>query len=495
MSTHNQRLRMMLWPAICLAAVWLAVGNRVIPSSIYAVDQNRVADLNELQNVGDLATVNAVSRAFRMVARLAQPSVVHIRVSGGTDFTERIGEELGLNEEQIDELRRFHRRPEMGSGSGVIFDEAGYILTNSHVVEPDAFILVRLWDDREFEAELVGIDAKSDLAVIKIDAPRLQPLPFGNSDNLEVGDWVIAVGAPFGLTQSVTHGIVSAKGRSDIADMDIQYQDFIQTDASINPGNSGGPLLNLRGEIVGVNTAIATHGDGYNAGIAFSIPSNMAERVAGELKSSGKVTRGWLGISMLPLTADDVHIFGLQNSDGVLVEQVLPGTPAEAGGFQVEDIVVRINGQRVRNSQEVRHLIADMRPGDRVSFEVIRDEELRQINVRIGRQPEDIGAVSVPGWIRQPRELSMLDMLVRALRPGMTDVYSNFDRGVLVIESESVSEIAVGELVVACNGERVKSVHELRSALREAASGLARLQVIDPNGERRTELIDLRGRR
>lgn len=297
MNTHRPRFRLLFWTGMAVAALWIGFGDRLLSRWAYAVERGRIqASADELLDSDELAGVQAISKAFRLVAKVARPGVVHINVSGSDGTLEVSPEELEslkqrfgdlLSEEQLRELLR--RQPP-ASGSGIVFDADGYIVTNNHVVAGRTEIVVHLADDRTYEATIVGTDPKTDLAVIKIDAPNLHALKFGDSDQVDVGDWVVAVGAPFGLSQTVTHGIISATGRSHV-DVGILYQNFIQTDAAINPGNSGGPLLNLRGEVIGVNTAIATHGDA-NAGVAFTIPSNMAVKVARALIEHGSVARG-----------------------------------------------------------------------------------------------------------------------------------------------------------------------------------------------------------
>ena len=332
---RNPRLAWLLAALVLVGFIAVGVPGRLLSRWAYACERGRLQATNEGLTAlsQDLARVEEVSHAFRLVAKVARPGVVHIRVRSDVaeegddpmwrELRQQLEEQLG---EQFDEQRwrdflRQHREAP-ASGSGIIFDEQGYVLTNNHVVAGRDEILVTLPDEREFPATLVGNDPMTDLAVIKIDASDLHALKFGDSDRVEVGDWVIAVGAPFGLSQSVTHGIISATGRDSVeplTEKGILYQNFLQTDAAINPGNSGGPLLNLRGEVIGVNTAIATNGDGYNAGIAFTIPSNMALKVASQLKESGAVARGWLGITMGELEAADRELLGIEGHRGVLV--------------------------------------------------------------------------------------------------------------------------------------------------------------------------------
>jgi serine protease Do len=496
------RANLVLAVALLLGIVWIGAGDRVVTRLAYAVERGRVqatsGELAELQ--AKLPELSAVSRAFKLVARIARPGVVHIHVSGGqrpeTDEKEeeRLRDHLkdmGVPREQLDSLLR---RVPPASASGFIFERAGYILTNNHVVEGRDEISAVLWDDREYPASLVGRDPKTDLAVVKIDAPDLQPLRFGNSDDLEVGDWVIAVGAPFGLAQTVTHGIVSAKGRSQVASPEISYQDFIQTDAAINPGNSGGPLLNLRGEVVGVNTAIATSGEGVNAGIAFTIPSNMAAKVAAQLRASGRVTRGYLGVVPLSLTDADADIFGLRGPRGVLIDRVRSESPAARDGLRVEDVIVAINGTPITGREQFRAVVADLHPDKRARVRVVRDGQETEVTVRIGTQPESL-LVPPNDPTESSCEVQRLGLRVRTWRPGESRsweprTYDVATRGVTVrsVERTDVEapDFELGELIVGCDGAPIRSVHDLNEVLKGVpADAKVRLEILEPSGDRR----------
>jgi len=512
MPKSRLRLNVMLCAVVVCGVLWL--GDRVAARRAYAVEyghtQASSAELAELQ--AQLPEVQTVSRAFRLVAKIARPAVVHIHVSGGERAESDRKEEDQIREHLKDmippeQLDRWLRRVPPGSASGFIIDREGHILTNNHVVEGRDEISVVLWDDREYPATVVGRDPKTDLAVIKIDpgAPGdLQPLTFGDSDALDVGDWVIAVGAPFGLAQTVTHGIVSAKGRSRVAGVGITYQDFIQTDAAINPGNSGGPLLNLRGEVIGVNTAIATHGDGVNAGIAFTIPANMVVKVAEQLKANGTVTRGYLGIKPMPLTEADVEIFGLRDTRGVLVDQVVSGSPADDGGLKVEDVIVAINDAPVAGYEPFRASVADLRPHELARLRVVRDREPRQLTIRIGVQPESL--LASPGDSPEDyREVGRLGLRVRTWRPGdprmnRFAVYDAATRGVVIRDTPAPSEdgpdIRTGDVVVSCNGEPIRCVRDLNEIIeRVPKDAKVRLEILEPSGDRRIVTVPARTQR
>ena len=275
-------------------------------------------------------------------------------------------------------------------GSGVIVDAAkGYVLTNHHVIEQADSIKVRLTDDRVFEAKLIGSDPDTDLAVLQIKADRIKALPLGDSDKMEVGDFVVAIGNPFGIGQTVTSGIVSALGRSGLG---RGYEDFIQTDASINPGNSGGALVNLKGELIGINSQIISR-TGTNVGIGFAIPSNMTRFVLGEILAHGSVQRGRIGIQGgQEMTPELAKAFGLSTMRGALIAAVVPGSPADKAGLKPEDIILEANGRELRDFAHLRNLVGMMRVGDRIEFKVWRDGKTRIVPVTVGKDSEQAAA-------------------------------------------------------------------------------------------------------
>ena len=290
-------------------------------------------------------------------------------------------------------LKRFPGIPQPpqrggGTGSGFIIDPAGYLLTNHHVINGADKINVRLQvadKEKNYEAELIGSDPKTDIALLKIkrDANDTAPFPYiqmGNSDNLEVGEWVIAIGNPFGLSHTVTTGIVSAKGRDIGAG---PYDEFIQTDASINPGNSGGPLLNMKGEVIGINTAIISGNTGGNVGIGFAIPINMAAGIVKDLKEHGKVTRGWLGVVIQNLTPDLAETFSLKTTQGALVSDVVPNGPAFKGGLQRGDVILEFAHQPVENVSALPRLVATTQPGNTVDVVILREGKKQMIRITI----------------------------------------------------------------------------------------------------------------
>src|SRR5580765_1686736 len=324
------------------------------------------------------ALLRALEDAFVSVADRATRSVVNVSVKlkpeaaqeegPSPEMEERFREFFGPELFERFFRRRAPREDGRAAGSGVIVDARGYVLTNNHVVENASAIEVRLSDDRKFKATLVGRDARTDLAVLKVESPA--PLPvaeLGDSDRLRVGQWAIAIGNPFGLDRTVTAGIISATGRTHVGV--ATYEAFIQTDASINPGNSGGPLLNLDGRVIGINTAIVSSGQG----IGFAIPINMVREVMTQLIDKGRVVRGWLGISIQDLTDDLAAGFGASGKGGVLVADVMKDSPAEASGLKAGDIIVELSGAPVKDVTELQKRVAAVSPGQSVPMTVLRD--------------------------------------------------------------------------------------------------------------------------
>lgn len=365
-------------------------------------------------------------------------------------------------------FRRFFNLPdrsaptEQAAGSGVIVDAAqGYVLTNHHVVKDAEQVVVTLKDRRQFQARIVGVDPGTDIAVLRIQPQNLTALRFGDSDHLNVGDYVIAIGNPFGLGQTVTSGIVSALGRSGL---NIEgYEDFIQTDASINPGNSGGALVNLRGELVGINTAIIGPAGG-NVGIGFAVPANMARGVMNQIVRYGEVRRGRLGIEMLELTPDIARKLGTSLLEGAVVAAVQPGSPAEKGGLRERDIVVAMNGRPVRSPAELRARLGLTPVGEEVEFKVQRGQETR----------------TVKATIAPPQPLATAEGTAVAQLPGMKVVeiergspLSRHVQGLVVSAVENNSRawqagFRPGDIIYAVNRRRVRTVAEFQNALRSA---------------------------
>ena len=280
--------------------------------------------------------------------------------------------------------------PGNGTGTGFIIDHEGYILTNNHVVKGADTIKVTLQNEKEYEARLVGSDPKTDVALIKIVKKNGEHISFpfismGNSEKVEVGEWVVAIGNPFGLSHTVTTGVVSAKGRNIGSG---PYDEFIQTDASINPGNSGGPLLNMDGDVIGINTAIFS-GSGGNVGIGFALPINMAKAILGDLKEKGKVTRGWLGVMIQRITPELQESFKLKNASGALVSDLVPNGPADLGGMKRGDVITRFDGVEIASMETLPKQVASIKPGKSVKVEVIREGKSRILDIKIEPMKEE----------------------------------------------------------------------------------------------------------
>ena len=325
---------------------------------------------------------------FIQVAEQVTPSVVNIStVSSGKGRTpNELFRPFGNDPFFRDFFDRFfegmpRRRQQTSLGSGVIIDKSGLILTNNHVIKDADEITVRFSNKQEAKGKVVGTDAKTDLAVIRVGAKDDLPVArLGNSESLRVGEWAIAIGNPFGLDHTLTVGVVSATGRSEVGI--AAYENFIQTDASINPGNSGGPLLNVRGEVIGINTAIVASGQG----IGFAIPINLARKVMDDLVKKGRVTRGWLGVGIQPLTPELAKSFGV-SGEGVLVNQVMPKSPAEAAGLKAGDLILSIDGKSIRDPRELTRVIADADIGKTLELTVLREKEKRIVKVQVGEMP------------------------------------------------------------------------------------------------------------
>jgi serine protease Do len=340
-----------------------------------------------------------------------------------------------------------------GVGSGFVMNRDGYILTNNHVVEDADQIKVKFANGREYDGKIVGRDPKTDLALIKIKGSSdLQPLNLGNSDDLKVGSWVVAVGSPFGLEQTVTAGIVSAKGRVIGSG---PYDNFIQTDASINPGNSGGPLINMKGEVVGINTAIIASGQG----IGFAIPINMAKEIAPQLQEKGHVTRGWLGVSIQEVTPGLAKSFNLKEKKGALVAQVISGSPAEKAGIEQGDIIVEFDGKEVNDSKDLPRMVASTPVGKAVTIKLIRNGKFLDRQMKVGEMEEKVEVAEAPSH-------KSLGITVQNLTPEIArGLGLKKDTGVVVTRVESGSPAAdagiqTGDVVHEVNRKPVKNVED-----------------------------------
>ncbi len=444
---------------------------------------------------GELDTARALGRAFTRVAKEALPAVVHIEVVRELDADDP----ARSFEEEL--FRRFfpHRRGpggqelpfrQRGEGSGFIISPDGLILTNHHVVGEADTIRVKLPDGRTFTGKKVGTDPQTDVAVIRLeDAPRgetLPHLPLGTSAALEVGEWVIAVGNPFGLNQTVTAGIVSATGRTQMGLID--YEDFIQTDAAINPGNSGGPLLNIEGEVVGLNTAIVTRTGGYQ-GIGFAIPIDLARRIQEQLVASGAVTRGYLGVMIQDLTPELAGALGLDEATGVLVADVSPGSPAAEAGIQTGDVLTHLDGAPIEGVGPLRNQVSLMQPGERLELRLRRGGEEQTLELAVGELPTTATAEAEEE--EAPAERSF-GLAVSELAPQQAEQlgYEAGAAGVLIraIEPGSPAEEAglqPGMIVSRIGAQAIETPEDFVQAIQRGyEQGQALLLVRTPEGSR-----------
>ena len=408
----------------------------------------------------------AATGSFAKLSEAVKPAVINVSTRGTG------GREQSSDEEPGDErFRRFfgdrpERMPRRGLGSGVIIDPSGIALTNAHVVDGATTIDVVTVDGSKHTAKVLGVDKKTDLAVLQLDGgTKAFPfIPLGNSDETQVGDWVIAVGSPFGLQATVTSGIISAKARQIGAG---PYDDFIQTDAAINPGNSGGPLVNMRGEVVGINTAIVRGG----SGIGFAIPSNMAKRVASELRTSGKVTRGWLGVSLQPLTPELATSFGVKESKGALVADVTADSPASRAGLKSGDVITGFNGKKIEDPSALARAVGLAKPGDTSKLSVWRDRQEKTIEIKLGDMPgERTAAAQTPGGT----DAGKLGVTVQPVTPEIARQLDLKDAtGVVVTRvdpSGVASEAGVqrGDVIVEVDRKPVKSIDDFEKAIASA---------------------------
>src|SRR5471030_2759819 len=353
------------------------------------------------------------------------------------------------------------QREAQSLGSGFIISPDGYVLTNNHVIEGADEILVRLSDRSELKAKLIGTDPRTDVAVLKIDGKDLPTVKLGNSDKLKVGEWVLAIGSPFGFDHSVTKGIVSAKGRSLPND---SFVPFIQTDVAINPGNSGGPLFNMAGEVVGINSQIFTRSGGF-MGLSFAIPIDVAMDVANQLKSGGKVSRGWLGVVIQEVNKDLAESFGLDKPAGALVAQIQDDGPAAKGGLQVGDVILSMNGQPIVMSADLPHLVGALKAGSKAKLEVIRDGKRQNVELTVGAIPEEGAALDALGNNKPGAERSSNRLGIAVVE--LTDEQKkSFDlkSGVVIKEVQdgpaSLIGLQPGDVITHLNNQAINSTKE-----------------------------------
>lgn len=442
-----------------------------------------------------------LSGAFSAASKTAMPAVVSIKVEKAIEASPMtFGTPFGYNDPfglfDDDLLRKFfgdrlppqQQQPqqqaprkyyERGQGSGFIVSKDGYILTNNHVVGDVDKITVELQDGRKFEnAKLIGTDPDSEVALIKIEGDNFPVLPMGDSDKIEIGDWVIAIGNPFGLNETVTVGVISAVGRSNVHI--AAYEDFIQTDAAINPGNSGGPLINLDGQVIGINTAIFSQSGGY-MGIGFAIPINMALNIEQQLKSHGKVTRGYLGIYGQDITPEMAKLLQLKNSQGVIVASVEPGSPADKAGLKSHDVLLEMSGKKIESYDTFRNEVAMLSPNSRVTFLVSRDGKTTEITVTLAERPTETAQGNQSKGQQQSQQA--LGIQVQSLTKDLAERFGYaLGEGVIVTRVAPASPAAnagiqSGDLIQSVNRQSVSTADEFEKAVNSTKDNKALLLI------------------
>ncbi len=412
------------------------------------------------------AEVKMIPASFKEVADEIKESVVNISTVTVIKQTNPFYNDPFFDD---DFLYRFFGIPQ-GSfktrslGSGVIISADGYILTNNHVVEKADEINVKLYNQKEYKAKIIGKDKETDLAIIKINSNGLKPAKIGDSDKVDVGDWVIAVGSPFGLEQTVTQGIISAKGRIIGAG---PYDDFLQTDAAINPGNSGGPLINLNGEVIGINTAITSRSGGYE-GVGFAIPVNMAKKVYGDILQKGKVVRGWLGVAIQDLTPDLAKYFKV--NEGVLISQVFTNGPAQKAGLQRGDVIIEFDGKKVKKYRELQSIVASTPVNKSVNVKVMRKGKETNLKIKVGERNPD--AVLEPEKPEVSRSENNLGLVVTDITDDIASQYGlSKGSGVVVLSVEAGSSaedagIMRGDIIHEINGKQIKNTNDFNEVVK-----------------------------
>jgi len=487
--TYEKRKNTTLWKFFITTVILSFLGGFILASNLGCFSGEEKQEVEEaspaISEEGQTESpVHLISKAFKEASLKVSPSVVSIiaeqeisveRNFGFPDdaFRDFFGDEFfrrffGSPPQEQQEQRRTIR----SLGSGVIVTEDGYILTNNHVVEKAEKLSVMIDDNTRYNAEVIGSDPPTDVAVIKIDAEGLKAVSFGDSDNISVGQWVIAVGNPFQLMQTVTAGIISAKGRSSVGL--AEYEDFIQTDASINPGNSGGALSDLNGHVIGINTAIASP-TGGNIGIGFAIPANMAREVMDQLISTGKVVRGYMGIWLQDLNEELAEALDLKSIEGVLVSDIVEDGPADKAGIKRGDVIVRYNGKNIEDGTQLKNLVAQTEPGTSVDVVVKRDGEEKELSMKLGTREEE--GENISEQRERPESSSQkLGLQVQKLTPNIAQQlgYEN-ESGVVITRVVSGSPAAEaglqrGDLIKEIDRKEVRTEEDFEKAIKELKS-------------------------
>ena len=420
---------------------------------------------------------------FTELAEKQGPSVVNISV---TQVVQGNGNPFAgfQDDEQFNELFRRFGLPVPGAprgqapqqefksqslGSGFIISSDGYVLTNAHVINAADEVIVKLSDKREFKAKIIGSDRRTDVALLKIDASGLPKVSIGDPNQLKVGEWVAAIGSPFGLENTMTAGIVSAKGRALPQE---NFVPFIQTDVAINPGNSGGPLFNLKGEVVGINSQIYSRSGG-SMGLSFAIPIDVAMDVSSQLKSGGKIARGWLGVSIQEITKDLADSFGMKNTNGALVAGVEKSGPADKGGLVAGDVILRFDGKAINSSSDLPRAVGGLKPGKSVNVEVLRKGATKTLSVVVAEAPNDKDDVSSPSKGATKPEVNRIGLILNELTPQQKKKL-NGKNGLLVTDSQGASALAGvrrGDIVLGINNAEVATVEQFNKTLSGILNG------------------------
>jgi Do/DeqQ family serine protease len=426
----------------------------------------------------------SVQESFEKVAEATLPSVVNIYTEQRVRVNPGFDSPFGDNPLFREFFRDFFGAPKKKEykstslGSGFVITEDGYIVTNDHVIKNADSISVKMSDKKTYKAKIVGSDPKTDIAVIKIDAKNLKPLKFGNSDALKIGQWAIAVGNPFGLNGTLTVGVISAKGRSGLG---IEtYEDFIQTDASINPGNSGGPLLNIYGEVIGINTAIVASGQG----IGFAIPATMAKPIIEQIINKGKVDRSWIGVGIQDLTPELAKSMGVKVDHGVVVNKIYPNSPAQKYGLKEGDIIIKCNNESISSASDLQKVVISSKVGSEIRLTVIRDGKEIILKVITEKMPDD--DTSTKGSLQELKD-ERLGVTVRNLSQEDLENF-NHKNGVIVVDVKngSLAEIvglAEGDLIISINKRPIRNVKEYSSVLKSFAKGAIINLMVEREGD------------